>query len=87
MKTKQLKKYIGKIVTYRTVWDTFETARLIEMQGYSATFEKEGNKIYIKIYNIAQILLKHNLEFTYGGIGEGFTDKICGIQFDVESKG
>lgn len=24
------------------------------------------------------------LEFTYGGIGEGLTNKICGIQFDVK---
>lgn len=35
---------------------------------------------------IGRVLLKNGLEFTYGGIGEGFTDKICGIQFDVKSK-
>lgn len=35
--------------------------------------------------DIGKILLKHRLKFTYGGIGEGFTDKICGIQFDVEN--
>jgi len=34
--------------------------------------------------DIGKILLKHNLEFTYGGIGEGFTDKICGIQFEIK---
>lgn len=41
----------------------------------------------IQIANeIGIILLKHNLEFTYGGIGEGFTNKISGIQFDIKSK-
>lgn len=38
----------------------------------------------IEIANdIGRILLKHRLKFTYGGIGEGFSDNICGIQFDI----
>lgn len=59
MKSKQLKKYIGKIVTYRTIWNTFETAMLIEIKGYFATFEKDNVKTQIKIFNIAQIQLEH----------------------------
>jgi len=41
----------------------------------------------IQIANeIGRILLEKGLTFTYGGIEEGFTDKICGIQFDIKNK-
>lgn len=33
---------------------------------------------------IGNVLRAFRLEFTYGGIGEGLTNKICGIQFDVK---
>ena len=33
---------------------------------------------------IGNILLRFGLEFEYSGIGEGFSDNICGIQFDVK---
>ncbi len=55
MKAKELKKYIGKIITYRTVWNTFETAKLIEIKYYFATFEKDNKKSSIKVFNIIQI--------------------------------
>lgn len=44
------------------------------------------DKVILIANDIGKILLKHKLEFTYGGIGEGFTDKICGIQFEVKDK-
>lgn len=55
MKAKQIKKHIDKIVTYRTIWDTFETAKLINVKDYYAIFEKHNDKIYIKTFNIIQI--------------------------------
>lgn len=39
----------------------------------------------IKIANaIGNLLQKNGLEFDYGGIAEGSSDRICGIQFDVK---
>ncbi|WP_394897615.1 hypothetical protein [Clostridium butyricum] len=35
---------------------------------------------------IGSALKAFGLKFEYGGIGEGFSDKICGIQFDVKSE-
>lgn len=55
MKSKLIKKYLGKMVTYKTVWNTFETAKLLEIDRYFATFEKDNNKTLIKIFNIAEM--------------------------------
>lgn len=33
---------------------------------------------------IGSALKSFGLEFEYGGIGEGFSDNICGIQFNVK---
>ena len=55
MKQKQLKPYIGEVITYRTVWNNFITAKLIEVNGYFATFEKDDYQYHIKIFNIAQV--------------------------------
>lgn len=33
---------------------------------------------------IGTVLLRFGLKFEYGGIGEGFSDNICGIQFDIK---
>lgn len=35
---------------------------------------------------IGEALTRLGLEFEYGGIGEGFTDKIRGISFEVKEK-
>lgn len=44
------------------------------------------DKLILIANDIGKILLEHNFKFTYGGIGEGYTDKICGIQFEVKDK-
>lgn len=38
-------------------------------------------KVLIIAEDIGNILMKHKIKFNYGGIGEGSTDKICGISF------
>lgn len=60
MKIKQLKEYLGKMVNYRTVWNDFETAKLIKVEGNHAIFEKDNVKTHIKTFNIAQIQLDDN---------------------------
>ena len=35
---------------------------------------------------IGNVLNGFGLKFEYGGIGEGLSEKICGIQFDIESE-
>ncbi|WP_164917274.1 hypothetical protein [Clostridium sp. JN-9] len=55
MKSKQVKEYLGKMVTYKTVWNTFDIAKLIGVDGYFATFEKDNDKTYIKTFNIVEI--------------------------------
>jgi hypothetical protein len=65
MKSKQVKKYLGKVVTYRTVWNELVTAKLIEVDRYFATFEKgDEEKIYIKTFNIAQIQERNDVNET-----------------------
>lgn len=32
---------------------------------------------------IGNVLRAFKLDFTYGGIGEGVSNRICGIQFDI----
>ncbi len=60
MNKKYLKDYVGKIVTFRTVSGDFFTATLTGLTGNHAEFEKEGgDKIYIKIFNIAQVQLEN----------------------------
>jgi hypothetical protein len=55
MKTEQIKKFLNKTITYKTIWNTYETAKLIEIRDCYATFEKQNNKIHIKTFNILQI--------------------------------
>lgn len=35
---------------------------------------------------IGNILMAFELEFIYGGIVEGISNKICGVQFDIKNK-
>lgn len=35
---------------------------------------------------IGNILIAYELKFTYGGIGEGFSGRVGGIQFDIEKE-
>lgn len=42
-------------------------------------------KVFKIVEKIGSMLLKEGLKFTYGGIGEGITDKICGVNFEIEN--
>lgn len=56
------------------------TKMSIDIEGIP---KEKAFKIAEKIGNV---LLKEELKFTYGGIGEGLTDNICGINFEIESR-
>lgn len=59
MKTKELEQYLGKIITYRDIWDNYRTGKLINIDRYFATFQEgETYKYFIKIFNIAQVQLE-----------------------------
>lgn len=59
MKSKDIRIYLDKVVTFRDVWNNFETAKLIELDKNFLIFEKEdGNKLHIKGCNIVQIQAK-----------------------------
>lgn len=55
MKTKQIEKYLNKVVTYKTIWDTSHTAELVDIDTYFATFKDGEDKTIIKIFNIKEI--------------------------------
>lgn len=55
MKSKELRKYLNKIITYKTVWNTYHTAKLIDITDYFATFKNNDTEITIKTFNIAEI--------------------------------
>lgn len=55
MKAKQAKEHIGKLVTYRTAWDTFHTSKLKEVDGAFLVFQEGNARVTIKVGNVVQI--------------------------------
>lgn len=61
MKIKELKKYLNKTITYKTIWDTYHTAKLIDIVDYFAIFKDGDTEITIKVFNIVEVQLYKNI--------------------------